>query len=102
MDRTQAAAHRDEAAMRDRTAEKAQVEAQEEAAQAERARLDAEETARRAEEERSGAEQHRQLADEIDPDVESAYRDPARAPSAPRPRRRGRPSVARRSAGSSW
>jgi len=69
------AAHRDEAAVRSRSAEQARLEAEERTARAERERLNAEEQADRAERERAAAYYHESQAREIDPDADDKPRD---------------------------
>jgi biopolymer transport protein ExbB/TolQ len=67
--RTAAAAHRDEAVERSRSAEQADLAAHEQSARAERERLEAAALAEDAGQERVAAAQHREQARDIDPDI---------------------------------
>lgn len=67
--RDAASAHRDKAADRSRSAERADLAAKEQSAKAQRERLAAEDQAAHAERERVAAGRHEELAREIDPDV---------------------------------
>jgi flagellar biosynthesis/type III secretory pathway M-ring protein FliF/YscJ len=70
-ERRTAAAHRDGTDAGSRETDRADVAAQEQAAQAERQRLESEEQARRAEQERAAAEHDETQAPDIDPDKDN-------------------------------
>ena len=73
-----AAAHRDEAGERDRTARDAELAAKEQSVQAERQRIEAEAQAERAQQDRAAADEHVAEARRIDPDTDESQ-DAAKA-----------------------